>query len=191
MMNFEWILIFTFSILISASGIIINLIKQGSGSHPFSKSPDKTLLYFRVFIPLALITAWILYLSGIGDFAGPRFLVYFSTALILFGFSLRIFAVWYLGNSFTVNVQTTTTQILKRQGPFRFIRHPSYTGLLLYYLGLGLLMHNMISLLILTIVPIFIVCIRIDKEEKILLMHFGKEYEEYQKSVKRLIPFVY
>ena len=71
------------------------------------------------------------------------------------------------------------------------IRHPSYTGLLLYYLGLGIVMQNYFSIFILLLLPIYVVINRIKTEEKFLINFFGDEYIEYQNRTYKLIPKLY
>jgi len=82
-------------------------------------------------------------------------------------------------------------QQLIKNGIYKLVRHPSYSGLLLYYLGLGLIMHNYISLSILIIGPLFAVAMRIRKEEQFLEDHFGEDYRLYRMTSHRLIPFIY
>lgn len=191
MKNFEWIIILSFAVIISFSGLIINIIKRGVKTNSPGFSADKTLIYFRFFVPLALISSLLIFRSGFGSFSTNLLLFWGSIFLIVFGIVIRLYSVNYLGKSFTVNIQTTEDQKLETKGPFRLVRHPSYSGLLLYYVGLGLLMHNFFSLSILLFIPLFVVLLRIRKEEKMLLSSFKMEYISYQKKTKKLIPFIF
>jgi protein-S-isoprenylcysteine O-methyltransferase Ste14 len=191
MLNAEWIVILSFALIISMSGLIINFIKRDDKTNSPGLPTDKTLIYFRVFIPIALIASLFIYRIGFGSFSTSLLLFYVSIFLIIFGIILRLYTVYYLGKAFTVNIQTAEDQKLETNGPFRCIRHPSYTGLLLYYLGLGLLMHNFICLIILVLLPLMVVLIRIKEEEKMLLSTFKKEYKSYQEKTKMLIPFIF
>jgi len=111
--------------------------------------------------------------------------------LAVFGFILRFIAIQQLGKAFTVDVQIANNQTLKQDGLYSVIRHPSYTGVLLAFLGLAITFSNWLSLVVICI-PIFIVFIyRISVEEHALKGEFGPNYLEYMKKTKRLIPFIY
>jgi protein-S-isoprenylcysteine O-methyltransferase len=76
-------------------------------------------------------------------------------------------------------------------GPYRFVRHPSYTGALMAFLGLALCLANWASLVIL-LVPVFLVFLRrMHVEEGALVQAFGNQYRDYMRRTKRLIPAVY
>lgn len=76
-------------------------------------------------------------------------------------------------------------------GPFRWVRHPAYTGLLLAFLGVGLSLSNWLSVA-LVMVPISLALLyRIEVEERALGERFGAAYERYAARTKRLIPWLY
>jgi protein-S-isoprenylcysteine O-methyltransferase Ste14 len=107
------------------------------------------------------------------------------------GFALRFYSVFYLGRFFTTNVAIASDHRVIDTGPYRYVRHPSYTGLLLIYIGFGLALGNWISLLVL-IIPIYAAFLyRIHVEETALAEALGEPYRNYMKKTKRLIPMVY
>src|SRR5580658_4973318 len=83
-------------------------------------------------------------ISGLGD------------ALFVAGIALRWYAIVYLGRFFTVNVAIAADHRLIDAGPYRYVRHPSYTGALMAFLGLGLCLDNWASLAAL-VVPVSVV----------------------------------
>jgi protein-S-isoprenylcysteine O-methyltransferase Ste14 len=108
--------------------------------------------------------------------------------IILSGMVLRFIAIRSLGKFFTVNLTLHSNHHLITTGPFRYLRHPSYTGLLLSFFGLGLSLNNWISLFSL-VIPIFVIILkRVDLEEKMLISQFGQEYLDYRKKTWKLIP---
>jgi protein-S-isoprenylcysteine O-methyltransferase len=112
-------------------------------------------------------------------------------ALFAAGIALRWYAIVHLGRFFTVNVAVAADHRLIDTGPYRIIRHPSYTGALMAFLGLGLCMANWASLLCL-LVPICLVFLwRIHVEETVLLQALGDQYRNYMQRTKRLIPAVF
>ena len=79
-----------------------------------------------------------------------------------------------------------------KNGIYKFIRHPMYLGALLLYMGLFLLITKSWSISILAnIFTINFIVDRIDREEQLMLMVFGKEYYDYMKKTKIIIPFVW
>src|SRR5918911_3403865 len=71
---------------------------------------------------------------------------FLGVALILLGAALRLWSILTLGRFFTPNVTVSSGQRVVERGPYRFVRHPSYSGLLLIMLGLGLTLTNRASL---------------------------------------------
>jgi protein-S-isoprenylcysteine O-methyltransferase len=112
-------------------------------------------------------------------------------AIYAIGLGLRWYAIIYLGRFFTVNVAIASDHQLIDTGPYRYVRHPSYTGAMAAFLGLGLVLANWVSLTFVTI-PIFIVFARrMRVEEAALLQGLGAQYRLYMDRTKRLIPGVY
>lgn len=123
-------------------------------------------------------------------FSGP-FLFYFGLIVLYLGMIIRIVAVLSLGKFFTVDVTIRDNHKLKKDGLFKYVRHPNYSALILSFLGMAITFNNWISLLVM-VVPITIAFIvRINIEEKVLEQHFGSEYVTYCNETKRLIPFIY
>ena len=95
-----------------------------------------------------------------------------------------------LGRFFTYDVAIHTGQTVVETGPYRFIRHPSYTGALLAVLGVGLAIGNWAGLVVLFGLMAVAYTYRIQVEETVLTEALGESYEEYKRRTKRLIPFV-
>ena len=114
------------------------------------------------------------------------------TALTLFagGLALRWWAVITLGRFFTIDVATHDDHALVSTGPFRFVRHPSYTGLLLAFLGFGVSLGNAVSLLVLMAPIVLTLAYRMRVEEASLRRSLGASYDAYCARTKRLIPGV-
>jgi protein-S-isoprenylcysteine O-methyltransferase Ste14 len=111
--------------------------------------------------------------------------------LFVVGLLLRWWAIITLGRFFTVDVTIEKDHELVERGPFRWVRHPSYTGVLLAFFGYALTLRNWAALLM-TLVPIFAAFIRrMNVEEEALSRALGPRYAEYIQRTKRLVPFVY
>ena len=111
--------------------------------------------------------------------------------LFLGGLVLRWYSIGYLGRYFTVDVSISAEHKLINSGPYRYIRHPTYTGALLAFLGLGFCFGNWLSILFMTVPIIAAFLWRIRIEERALTDALGEEYRAYTQRTKRLIPFVY
>jgi protein-S-isoprenylcysteine O-methyltransferase len=116
-----------------------------------------------------------------------------SAGVVLFvaGLTLRWWAIITLGRFFTVDVTIEKDHELVERGPFRIVRHPSYTGVLLAFVGLAMSLRNWAALLVI-LVPIGAAFIhRMNVEEDALSRALGPRYANYMKRTKRLVPFVY
>ena len=121
----------------------------------------------------------------------PRGFYLFGFLLFLGGLILRWYSIGYLGRYFTVDVSISAQHKLIDSGPYRYIQHPTYTGALLAFLGLGFCFGNWLSILFMTVPIIAAFLWRIRIEERALTDALGEEYRAYTQRTKRLIPFVY
>ena len=114
-----------------------------------------------------------------------------GVVLFAVGLLLRWWAIITLGRFFTVDVTIEKDHELVERGPFRIVRHPSYTGVLLAFVGLGLSLGTWAALLVI-LLPIGAAFIRrMNVEEDALSRALGPHYADYMKRTKRLVPFVY
>jgi protein-S-isoprenylcysteine O-methyltransferase len=136
----------------------------------------------------AFIAASVLPAAGMSEAPALHFL---GIVIFAAGLAIRWLAIVHLGRFFTVNVAIAASHRLIETGPYRFVRHPSYTGALMAFLGLALCLANWASLVIL-LAPVFLVFLRrMHVEEAALLQALGDQYRDYMRRTKRLIPAVY
>ena len=118
-------------------------------------------------------------------------LFWIGLLLMAAGMILRFWSIRVLADFFTVDVAIREGHELVRRGPYRLLRHPSYTGALMTFLGFGLALGNPRSLLV-VMVPVTIAFLwRIRIEEQVLADAFPAQYPEYARQTRRLIPFVW
>jgi protein-S-isoprenylcysteine O-methyltransferase len=128
---------------------------------------------------------------GLFDFPESDWIPIAAVLLFAAGLILRWWAIVTLGRFFTVDVTIEKDHELVERGPFRWIRHPSYSGVLLAFVGWGMTLWNWAAMLV-VLVPIFIAFVRrMNVEEKALRAALGERYEEYMRRTKRLIPGIY
>ncbi len=111
--------------------------------------------------------------------------------IMLLGLALRIWAVATLGTSFRTTVETHDSQKVIRKGPYKLIRHPSYSGLILMCCGYGIAVQNWLSLAIAVLLPLAALIYRIHVEEAAMVTSIGSDYSEYRRNTKKLIPWVW
>jgi protein-S-isoprenylcysteine O-methyltransferase Ste14 len=116
---------------------------------------------------------------------------YVGLAVVLIGMILRLIAVASLGKFFTVDVTIKQDHRLKKNGLYKYLRHPSYFGSLISFIGFGISLNNWVALLLIMFAILTAFIIRIKIEEKVLIEQFGSEYIEYKKVTSGLIPFIY
>jgi len=113
-----------------------------------------------------------------------------GVVLFAAGGALRIWPVFVLGHRFSGLVAIQPGHTLVTSGVYRFIRHPSYLGLLVNALGWGLAFRSGVGVLLaaLMIPPLLA---RIRAEERLLRAQFGAEYDAYRARTSRMIPGLY
>jgi protein-S-isoprenylcysteine O-methyltransferase len=109
-------------------------------------------------------------------------------ALALAGIALRWFAIVWLGRWFTVNVAMAADQPLVDDGPYRWVRHPSYSGALLAFLGLSLALGNAVSMIVIMLPVTAVFMRRIRIEEAVLAAAFGERWTRYAARRGRVLP---
>ena len=104
------------------------------------------------------------------------------------GLTLRVWAIVALGSGFRTTVEVEPGQAVVSSGPYRWIRHPSYAGLLLIVAGFGAALGNWLSLAACVALPLPAIVWRIRVEEAELNRVLGQAYRTYQSDRARVIP---
>ena len=109
---------------------------------------------------------------------------------MLLGIVIRQWAIAVLGRFFSQTLEVQEEQTVVEMGPYRYVRHPSYTGALIFFVGFGLALQSWGAVLVL--MPIFAVVYgyRMYIEERFLTAELGDAYVSYSHRTKRLIPYV-
>ena len=181
--------IITYIIWISFE-IVLGRIARSSQSD--KKSADK---HSEIFIWLSVIVSvasGVLIASNYSfPLSGSGWLQVSGLAVIFLGILFRFLCIRQLGKYFTVNVTIRKDHQLMQTGFYTYIRHPSYSGSLLSFLGFGLSLNSWLSLTIVVLLPLITILYRIKIEEAVLEEKFGQQYRDYATKTRRLIPFIY
>lgn len=162
--------------------------RSGIARHADQGSMGLLWLVISAAVAVAIMSQWT---SGARLPGSRSVLKDLALGLLGAGLALRWFAVWSLGRFFTVDVAIHEGHALVDRGVYRHIRHPSYTGLLMAFAGLGVFFGNWISLFALTLPIGAALLARIRTEEVALLEGLGAPYADYCARTRRLIPGVY
>jgi len=151
-----------------------------------------SLLVLFVLIAVGYGTAFQLWSTGRAP--GPRLGVWSAWVGAVIGASglgLRLWSVIALGQYFTYVVKVTPDQKVVDTGPYRLIRHPSYTGSLLVGIGIGLSMGYVSTAALIGLTSLAGLLIRLFVEERALAEGIGAPYRAYMARTKRLVPYVW
>lgn len=156
--------------------------------NPSMSSKISTSLGGLTLIIVILIALWLGY-TEIGLLPDWAYILGLSLAFL--GLAIIVWGKLTLGRNYSNQLLIFQGHELVQQGPYKFVRHPIYTGGLLAFVGLGLLVQSWVDLVITLIMFGVVFEYRMSVEEKILISEFGDQYLSYSKRVRRLIPFVY
>ena len=176
-------------LLYGLSEIFIGITKR-SGQGAVSRD-RRSLFLLWIIIGSSIVLANFALTIPQGNLSHPHFWRCAGLVFFIGGVALRWYSIFYLGRFFTVDVAIAQKHELIDTGPYRFIRHPSYTGALLAFAGFGLALGSWLALLclLLPITAAFLWRIRV--EEQALSEALGDAYGQYMRRTKRLVPFVY
>jgi protein-S-isoprenylcysteine O-methyltransferase Ste14 len=144
------------------------------------------LIIFTVFVSIILALSF--GYAGIGEL--PDWAFYLGIFLMFLGILVRQWAIAVLGRFFSLTVRVAQDHRVVEKGPYRLVRHPSYTGVLITFIGLGLAVQSWGALLVLLGVFSLSFGYRMRVEEKSLLSELGENYANYMKRTKRIIPYL-
>lgn len=165
----------------------IGITKPCQGTEP--KQP--LLMISRMFWLFFVVYSWVdvRHHWSTAEFS-PWFLA-LLLALCFAGLLIRIWAVIHLGKSFSYDVTRPESGKFIKTGPYRFVRHPAYLGILILGSLPGLILGSIpgfIGMMLTTLVPVIL---RSKAEDDLLEAEFGKDYKKYKQSTFGFIPFIY
>lgn len=144
---------------------------------------------FAALIGTIIVAAFLQELEPVGNLVFISQLL--GIVLLALGVFLRFWGILHLKSQFTRYVTVREGDEIVSTGPYRKLRHPLYTGLLLITLGMALFFSSLIAAAIGGSVMVWALLQRINYEERLLVEKFGPDYQQWMKTRARLIPFIY
>lgn len=143
------------------------------------------------FVLLGLIALTPFVLRPSTSWPAPWHTITLVTGLVFMGVGLllALAGVWSLGDNLTAVPRPKENAQMVEHGAYRLVRHPIYSGIILGAFGWGFFMNNWPTLL-LALLLLLLFDAKSRREEQWLAEKY-KDYGEYQKRVRKLIPFVY
>jgi protein-S-isoprenylcysteine O-methyltransferase Ste14 len=172
----------------------IGSITKRSRTRDSSKARDRgsfRLIMLLLWLALGLDFAFSFLLPRTTILWKRTSLFFIGITLMLVGIAFRFYAMSVLGRFFTYDVAVHAGQTVVEVGPYRHIRHPSYTGALITLVGLGLALGNWAGLLALLACMATAYAYRISVEEAALVEALGEPYKQYMRRTRRLVPFLF
>jgi protein-S-isoprenylcysteine O-methyltransferase Ste14 len=169
--------------------ILSRLLRSKSSEDP--KKDKGTLRLIWIAIMLTIFVSVSISQSIACKIGAAPLTNYIGLGMLMLGVIFRMWVVFSLGRFFTVDVTIKNNHQLKKDGFYKWLRHPSYSFFFLSLAGLGVSLNNWYSLALNLLVMFIVMNRRIKVEEAALTEAFGKEYEAYMKKTWRLIPFIY
>ena len=114
-----------------------------------------------------------------------------ALVVMLIGLGLRVWAAVTLGGYYTRTLTTTKDHRVVTTGPYSRVRHPAYLGVILLWLGFGVLSSSLAVAFLFPVMFIVVYLYRISVEETMLVEVLGDAYVQYQRRTRKLVPFVY
>ena len=191
-MNFEIIiLIIASTIWIFAEVyLVLRDNSRGKGKTTIDrKTRNYNFISLIIAISCAALISWIPLFQF--NRRGTSVVFWIGIIIIVLGLFLRYWSINILGKYFRTTVEVEESQKIVQKGPYKFIRHPSYSGIILFCIGYGLAVQNWLSLIIAISLPTIALLYRIKIEEEALVKGIGTDYEAYQKKTKKLIPGIW
>jgi len=172
------------------SEILLNRFVR-SGKSDKKTADKKTEIYLWISVIVSITAGvFISVFFSCPVFSNEQFAI-IGIIVIIIGIIIRLVAIKQLGRFFTVDVTIRKDHQLMQRGLYKRLRHPSYTGSLISFLGFGLSLNNWISIVVVFLSTLFSFIHRMNIEEKVLIEQFGDNYLDYINKTKRLIPFLY
>ena len=169
---------------------VMRVLQRLRATGPDTRDPS----YFVLLLALVAAVVAAEVLGRRGRLLWPGGLVWPVVAglvLMAAGIGLRAWSIVTLGRFFQYQIKVQPGHQVVTRGPYRYVRHPSYTGIAMVLAGIALASGDVWSLLAVAVLGGAGLAVRIRAEERQLTQALGGEYERFAAGRKRLVPGVW
>jgi protein-S-isoprenylcysteine O-methyltransferase len=121
--------------------------RQGAPRRPSAAMDRGTYPFIALGLAVGMTTSAVAFLSGLGGYL-PDWTISLGAPLMVVGLTTRLWALTTLGRFFTMPITLAADHRIVRDGPYRWLRHPSYTGGLLTGIGMPLVLGTALGLVV-------------------------------------------
>ena len=164
--------------------------KAGAVRRPPSTLDRGTYPAIAVSIAVGMVSTVVAFLLEIGGLL-PDWVSPLGLMVVALGLGIRVWALRTLGRFFTMPITLRDDHEIVRAGPYRWLRHPAYTGGFVTAIGMTLCLGPWVGLVVTFVACLAAYVYRIRIEEATLVSRFGEEYRRYAASTWRLLPLLY
>jgi protein-S-isoprenylcysteine O-methyltransferase Ste14 len=183
-------IIIAFSYLYGFFEIFINFRQRNHAT--VATSHDKgSLRLLYILITVGYLLSFSIGATKVGRISHWNTYFAFGAVLVVTGLIIRIRSMLTLRRYFTYSVGKVEGHKLIETGLYKTIRHPGYLGQLLIFLGISTSLSNWLSILSMMIPVAIGYVYRISVEEIFMTEQLGRDYLNYQKRTKRIVPLIY
>jgi protein-S-isoprenylcysteine O-methyltransferase Ste14 len=179
-----------FSLLFLGVYAIEYIVQRYTNPHahePAAKSDRGSFHVITIALILAISLSVYFRLKNIGTLTG--LFQWLGLVLMIAGSAFRQWALIHLGRFFSRSVQVEAEHRVIITGPYRWIRHPAYTGMILIYTGMIMALGTWLGTFVTFMLVTGSLLYRIRVEEQTLLTALGNEYREYMQNTWVLFPY--
>jgi protein-S-isoprenylcysteine O-methyltransferase Ste14 len=156
------------------------------------KNEGKTTFFLRILLFVLLLAFLILYsiyppFMNLIHVDFPIWLRWLGTLFAFIGVVLWIYSQAMLDKYWSPQLQVQNEHKIITSGPYRVIRHPIYTSMFIWVIGLAIFTAN-IGFALIALLTIIGLILRVPKEEKMMIEHFGDEYKKYMQITGSIFP---
>ncbi|UQD50993.1 isoprenylcysteine carboxylmethyltransferase family protein [Bacillus methanolicus] len=185
-MSYIWVIFWAYWLL-SGLETRSKIKKEKSGENPLYRIVHVTLEAFSILIVIVRFNRVLIWKEII---AGNSIVDFVGLIIVFVGLMFSIWAKLVLGKNWSGAIQKVEKQELVKSGPYKYIRHPIYTGIIVGLIGSLIINRNFSSLFAVIIVTVLYI-VKVNKEQKFLIKEFGEQYTEYIKKSWALFPLIY
>ena len=139
-----------------------------------------------------LVGLFVVFFGIVEYFYAPKLISWMTIVggvlVSVLSFYIRWQAIKALGKFWSLHVEIRSNHQFVRTGPFRFVRHPAYTSMIMEIIAVGLILQAPISAAVALLLIVPVLYKRITIEERELTSKFGDAYSEYRRVTPALLP---